>query len=137
MLCTGIAIVGLCFPLPGHLRADVEAAGWLIGRDYSEVGFSQSMSSGGYNVIVYLTAGPKLLETVSVSETGPGKRHFRDYVAKACQVNLGDNAPHKCRIGNSLKYVFDCNSAVTVLDVRRTDILKESMVMCPKQNLTK
>ncbi len=90
-LCTGLAILGLCIPLPGHSRSTIEESGWsLFDRDQPSWSASQTLASGTYAVTVLLTgqndtiSGVLLLELRSVdrdSERSPLLTAFK----KACR----------------------------------------------------
>lgn len=54
-LCTGLAILGLCVPLPGESRARVEASGWTVLHEPStplEWGATSTLASNGYRLLV-------------------------------------------------------------------------------------
>lgn len=52
-LCAGLAILGLCVPLPGESKARVEAADWPVVADSAlDWGVQSSMASNDYRLLV-------------------------------------------------------------------------------------
>lgn len=68
-LCAGLAVLGLCIPLPGHTRASVEAAGWTVNQEDRPSWFaSQTFASGTFRLAVLVSGTHELVTGVLVSE---------------------------------------------------------------------
>ncbi len=70
-LCTGLAILGLCIPLPGSSRTAIEAAGWIVLEEPASRGewrSSRSFSADRYRLVVGLSGTQTKVRTVTLLE---------------------------------------------------------------------
>lgn len=68
-LCTGLALLGLCFPLPGHSLESVERAGWgVFDKDQPVWSASKSFSSGTYHVSALISGRGGAVVSLGVIE---------------------------------------------------------------------
>lgn len=85
MLCTGLAILGLCFPLPGDLRTSIQAAGWLTTPDGSRWRATRLFASGEFRVIAALNGDGDALLTLLLVEPEGGRR-IGELIEKHCSA---------------------------------------------------
>lgn len=92
LLCTGLALLGLCIPLPGHSRLSVEQSGWNL-LDKEQPGWSSSaiLASGTYVVSVLVTGeGDKVKGVVVTEERAEDRSNpkspLRSLLASACKT---------------------------------------------------
>jgi hypothetical protein len=109
--CTGLAILGLCFPLPGATKQQLIEAGWFLQSDGSGGWFAgRSFRSEMYRVNISLT-GAAVLETLVVAEVDrdePSK--IEEIVEASCKKKSGTQ-PTSVRVCRFLKekfYVSKC-----------------------------
>lgn len=73
-LCAGLAILGLCVPLPGESRARVEASGWTVVHETStplEWGATSTLASNGYRLLVSMYGRGDSVIAVHLEELAP------------------------------------------------------------------
>jgi hypothetical protein len=71
-LCAGLAVLGLCIPVPGHTLASVEAAGWMVNREDRPSWFaSQTLASGTFRLAVLVSGTQELVTSVLLTELRP------------------------------------------------------------------
>ena len=111
LLCTGLAVLGLCIPLPGHSRLSVEQSGWSL-LDGDQAGWSSSavLASGSYVVSVLVTGEGAKVKGVIVTEERAEDRSnqkspLRNFWASACKTVAGSET---CVVGAVRFRRIDC-----------------------------
>ena len=95
-LCAGLAVLGLCIPLPGFSRATVEAAGWVVLQEpigNSEWRSSRSLSSDHYRLVVGLSGTETRVKMVMLVERPSEPARLTSILEAKCEGTL------RCRIG--------------------------------------
>lgn len=135
-LCAGLAILGLCVPLPGASRSQIEAADWPVVIDpQTEAiwGAYSSMASNEYGLLVSLWGNGKTLVGVLLEERVPAAP-TPSSVSKLSRLDLAlaeicrGTTPEKCtRSGFTFNRV-PCNGGWMLLTPAESTI--EAMASC-------
>lgn len=106
-LCAGLALLGLCLPIPGTTRAEVDAAGWFTTDDAGKTWASnRNLSSGTYRVFVGLMGTEAKLEAVVVREA-QGDARAESALQKICTAADGSTSK-RCQLGGKAFVVESC-----------------------------
>lgn len=102
MLCTGLAILGICIPLPGHSIQDVEADGWENSGGKSEWFSSRVFASGTYRLSALVKSNEVSVVSVVVREGNERDRNDQNSplgrtLARMCSSRNGNEV---CAVGN-------------------------------------
>lgn len=107
MLCTGLAILGLCFPLPGHTRAETEAAGWLYRtEDDSHWWATRWYAAGSYRVLAGVSGKNARVETLLVLEPRSDHPRLGPLLDSLCSKSA--NSIRSCRIAGRKLTAMSC-----------------------------
>lgn len=103
-LCAGLVLFGLCVPLPGESRAQVEAADWPIVTESaysSDWGAHSSMASNKYRLLVSIwghgknVVGVLIEERLQASSTSVSKLSRLDRaLSEMCRGTAGEKCSH-------------------------------------------
>lgn len=119
VLCTGLAIWGLCIPLPGHSLDAVSRAGWAVQR--AEMGAldwwtSRSMATEDYRLVATVSGHGDVVSAVTIGEKVDAVQHpLRDLTEKSCTGADGGAALGLCRLTGRQFAVFRCPQYWTIL----------------------
>ncbi|ATB49362.1 hypothetical protein [Corallococcus macrosporus] len=96
-LCTGLAILGLCFPLPGTTRTEIEAAGWRVREeDAGRWWKSGWFSAGTYRVLAGVSGQKDRLQALIIAEPQSEYPQLKPLLDKHC--SSGDGTILACRL---------------------------------------
>lgn len=118
VLCTGLAIWGLCIPLPGHSLDAVTRAGWAVQR--AEKGAvdwwtSRSMATEDYRLVVTVSGHGDVVDAVVIGEKEDGQQPLRALFEKSSIWVDGGTALGLCRLAGRQFAVFRCPQYWTIL----------------------
>lgn len=105
-LCTGLTILGLCLPLPGHLRSEIEAAGWHMTDDGSSWWSARWFASGTYKVLVGVSGGGKQVQALIVAEPQSDYPRLGPLIDKHCPP--GKTLVRSCRLAGRELSAMPC-----------------------------
>lgn len=106
-LCTGLAILGLCFPLPGHTRDEVEATGWFVRHE--RIGgwwSSRRFAADTYSIVVGVYGYGNRLRTLTVIEPPSDYPHLAPLMDKYCSPASG--RVRFCRFAGREQLAMQC-----------------------------
>lgn len=108
MLCTGLAILGLCFPLPGHTRVETEAAGWIFRAEEGNHWWtSRWFAAGTYRVLVGVVGQKDRVEAVSIAEPRSDNPLLDPLLDKHCS-KTGKRPWRSCRLSGRGLSIMPC-----------------------------
>lgn len=88
-LCTGLTILGLCLPLPGHLRSEIEAAGWQMTDDGAGWWSARWFASGTYKLLVGVSGSGRQVQALIVAEPQSDYPRLGPLLDKQCSPAKG------------------------------------------------
>jgi hypothetical protein len=115
MLCTGLAVLGLCFPIPGVTsRSQLEQAKWgpFIAEGESDWWVNRSFSSGSVGFVVSLGGRQKELLTVFLQSPGMSSSELETSLPVRCSP--AGSANSQCTIGENSFRLRRCGGGVVM-----------------------
>jgi hypothetical protein len=131
-LCTGLAILGLCIPLPGTTRAAIETAGWIVLEEPTsreEWLSSRSFSSDRYRLTVSIYGTQATARAVILKEQASGPARLTPLLETRCRK--GDGAL-LCRIGATSMGAFKCAGGWALFESGVPKLKKQLLELCER-----
>lgn len=100
-ICTGLAVLGLCFPLPGQTLTALEEAGWSVfDKDQPRWSASNNLGAGTYLVSALVAgAGGKVTEVLILEGPPPTQDGYTSPLSKVLERACAKGDPSVCRFG--------------------------------------
>jgi hypothetical protein len=115
MLCTGLAILGLCFPVPGFTsRSQLEQAQWgpFILEGESDWWVNRSFSSGSFRFVVSLGGRERELRTVFLQSPSMSSVELEKSISGRCTPT--GSAHSRCTVGENSFRLRPCGGGLVL-----------------------
>ena len=106
MLCTGLAILGLCFPLPGQSRSSLEDASWTLSGDKKAWWENRWFASGMYRALASVFDKGDVVESLLIVEPEGEDSRVTSRLEALCPSTSDE--VRKCRSHNQQFLALRC-----------------------------